>query len=343
MAADGYVHIHISPANAGSISFDIWGDGGGIGPYFDGSKILASQLSMADPTYGADILPQNASGYAVTDVTATGQIIVAPSLTPWFGHVRTLHVGTGGGDLFVTFGSSTAGPYSIRINVEDSVSGVYLPGVSVTVGNQTSTTDTAGGNAFFTAPAGQSNVTLQLAGYRTLNGTINTTQNGQEFDFKLESSSNLKITISVESGNGSIFATINDGTEEIGPTRTPITFEMAAGGGVWIGAQPDSGYTFQGFTNNLGLSNMGVNQQNPLYATPSADAYAKAIFQSTTTPPPTTKYSCVNGQCVEDANGQYATLADCQANCGSVSPPPRSNYEIWLILGAALLAILFVL
>jgi kumamolisin len=39
-------------------------------------------------------------------------------------------------------------------------------------------------------------------------------------------------------------------------------------------------------------------------------------------PPPPLKYSCVNGICVVDPNGQYATLAACQAVCGGGTAPP---------------------
>lgn len=39
-------------------------------------------------------------------------------------------------------------------------------------------------------------------------------------------------------------------------------------------------------------------------------------------PPQTTRYSCINGQCVEDPNGAYASLGACLEACRVVPPPP---------------------
>jgi len=54
-----------------------------------------------------------------------------------------------------------------------------------------------------------------------------------------------------------------------------------------------------------------------------ADSYANADLPVGPTPP-TTKYSCVNGQCIEDPNGTFGSLADCQAAC---SPSPQPDCE----------------
>src|SRR5512134_3559863 len=39
-------------------------------------------------------------------------------------------------------------------------------------------------------------------------------------------------------------------------------------------------------------------------------------------PPPTTRYSCVNSQCVADPNGAYASFGACLEACRTVPPPP---------------------
>lgn len=42
----------------------------------------------------------------------------------------------------------------------------------------------------------------------------------------------------------------------------------------------------------------------------------------TTPPPPSARYSCVNGQCVADPNGAYASFGACLEACRIVPPPP---------------------
>lgn len=39
-------------------------------------------------------------------------------------------------------------------------------------------------------------------------------------------------------------------------------------------------------------------------------------------PPPPTRYSCINGQCVQDPNGAYTSLGACLEACRTVPPPP---------------------
>lgn len=45
------------------------------------------------------------------------------------------------------------------------------------------------------------------------------------------------------------------------------------------------------------------------------------------TPPPTTRYSCINGQCVPDPNGAYASLGACLEACQVTPPPPQTRYS----------------
>lgn len=65
---------------------------------------------------------------------------------------------------------------------------------------------------------------------------------------------------------------------------------------------------------------------------------------STPPPPPTVSYNCVSGNCVQvqGSGGQFATLAECQANCGSGTPPPPTggtNYELLAIAAGLIILI----
>ncbi len=44
-------------------------------------------------------------------------------------------------------------------------------------------------------------------------------------------------------------------------------------------------------------------------------------------PTPSKKYSCVNGACIEDSNGIYPDLSSCQSKC-KLTPPPSNKYTV---------------
>ena len=45
------------------------------------------------------------------------------------------------------------------------------------------------------------------------------------------------------------------------------------------------------------------------------------------TPPPPTRYSCINGQCVPDPSGSYTSLGACMEACRVPPPPPPTRYS----------------
>lgn len=92
---------------------------------------------------------------------------------------------------------------------------------------------------------------------------------------------------------------------------------------------------------NGAASGFNSNAENIQVAIGIPNSYQLLLTPSTTTPPPppppppTYSYNCVNGNCVQvsGSGGQFATLAECQANCGSGTSPPTTNYlEIGVIL-----------
>ncbi len=64
--------------------------------------------------------------------------------------------------------------------------------------------------------------------------------------------------------------------------------------------------------------------------------YTKNPPPSTSTPPSTTppsgsvgiKYSCTGGQCVQDPNGAFLSLADCQSSCYAIQAAAAARARI---------------
>jgi hypothetical protein len=72
--------------------------------------------------------------------------------------------------------------------------------------------------------------------------------------------------------------------------------------------------------NIVGLTNNGTFTQSPVIIDQTGEC-GNIIGEG----PGAQKYACNNGQCVADPNGQYATMADCQAACQG--PPPGTKYN----------------
>jgi len=67
-------------------------------------------------------------------------------------------------------------------------------------------------------------------------------------------------------------------------------------------------------------------------------AYASLADCQAACQAPPQRYRCVNGDCVADDNGPYGSFAECQAACGG-APPPATHISTSLLLGLAMGAI----
>lgn len=81
----------------------------------------------------------------------------------------------------------------------------------------------------------------------------------------------------------------------------------------WYGSTPSQGYDVRsdGSADTLILA-------GPYY--PPNNFQINYTEFSNTCPPPSKKYDCINGQCVDSATfkteGKYSSLAECEADCG---------------------------
>lgn len=56
-----------------------------------------------------------------------------------------------------------------------------------------------------------------------------------------------------------------------------------------------------------------------------------------------TKYSCVNGSCVVDPAGQYTSITACQAACTSTPPPTTKGFDFTILIYLAAFVVLYIM